>query len=84
MKLVQTVNNAPQGGHCEFNGKGFSSGIQVMANAFSNDIQPGGSPCTRAPSDPIKGLLHYGQVSGTGNVLTEVVSSEKLSFLGAT
>ena len=29
--VLQTVNNAPQGGHCEFDGKGFSSGIQVMA-----------------------------------------------------
>ena len=41
--VLQTVNNAPQGGHCEFDGKEFSSGIQVIANAFSNDIQPGGN-----------------------------------------
>jgi hypothetical protein len=41
INALQTVNDAPQGGHCEFDGKGFSSAIQVMANALSNVIQPG-------------------------------------------
>ena len=38
---LQTVNNAPQGGHCEFDGQGFSSGVQTMLNAYSNVMQGG-------------------------------------------
>ncbi|OCL07401.1 hypothetical protein AOQ84DRAFT_409085 [Glonium stellatum] len=68
INALQTLNNAPKGGHCEFDGKGFSSGIQVMANAFSNVIQLGGN----------------GQVNGIGDVLTGVVGNEKLTFSGAT
>jgi hypothetical protein len=29
------------GGHCEFDGKGFVSGIQLMADNFSNVMQNG-------------------------------------------
>ena len=41
MNALQTVNDAPQGGHCKFDGKGFSGAIQVIANTLSNVIQPG-------------------------------------------
>jgi hypothetical protein len=68
INALQTVDNSPQGGHCEFDGKGFVSGVQFMADAFSNVIQAGGN----------------GQVDGIGNVLNGVVGNEQLSFSGAT
>jgi hypothetical protein len=64
---LQTVNNAPNGGHCEFDGKGFSSGIQLMADSYANVIQQGGN----------------GQVNGIGNVKTGVVGNENLQFAAA-
>jgi len=34
---LQTVDNTPdQGGHCGFDGKGFVTGVQLMATGFSN------------------------------------------------
>jgi hypothetical protein len=50
---LQTVNNAPNGGHCAFDGKAFVSGVQLMANSFSNVIQAGGN----------------GEVNGTESVM---------------
>lgn len=41
INALQTVNNAPQGGHCAFDGQGFVSGVQLMANSYSNIIQGG-------------------------------------------
>lgn len=38
---LQTVDNTPVGGHCAFDGKGFVSGIQLVANSYSNIMQPG-------------------------------------------
>lgn len=38
---LQTVDNSPDGGHCAFDGKGFVSGIQLMADNFANIIQGG-------------------------------------------
>lgn len=48
----------------EFDGKGFVSGIQVMATAYSNVMQTGGT----------------GEVPGIGNVLTTVVGNENPKF----
>lgn len=36
---LQTVNNAPNGGHCAFDEQGFVSGVQLMANSYSAVIQ---------------------------------------------
>lgn len=50
----QTVDNTPNGGgHCGFDGKGFVSGVQLMATNFAN----------------IMGANATGQVTGIGNVL---------------
>lgn len=38
---LMTVDNEPVGGHCEFDGKDFVSGVQLMADSFSNVIQGG-------------------------------------------
>ncbi|KYK57398.1 hypothetical protein DCS_04407 [Drechmeria coniospora] len=49
---LQTVDNSPNGGHCEFDERGFVSGVQLMADNFENIMLPGAS----------------GQVTGVGNV----------------
>lgn len=59
-----TVDNSPNGGHCEFDERGFESGVQLMADSFANIMQAGGN----------------GQVQGIGNVLTPVVGNENLQF----
>lgn len=38
---LQTVDNTPNGGHCEFDGKAFVSGIQVMSSAYASVMQGG-------------------------------------------
>jgi hypothetical protein len=38
---LQTVDNSPNGGHCEFDEKDFVSGVQLMADSFSNVMQGG-------------------------------------------
>lgn len=64
INALQTVNNAPKGGHCAFDEKGFVSGVQLMANNFGNIMLPGGN----------------GQVQGIGKVNKGVVGNEKLQF----
>ena len=67
---LQTVDNTPQGGHCEFDGKDFVSGVQTMLTSYSNVVQGGNGVVTGigAPS--------------TGQVTTGVVGNEKLTFQG--
>ncbi|KAI1854159.1 hypothetical protein JX265_000563 [Neoarthrinium moseri] len=38
---LQTVDNSPNGGHCEFDEKDFVSGVQLMADSFSAIMQGG-------------------------------------------
>lgn len=56
-RILLTIRSA-------FDGKGFVSGIQVMATAYSDVMQTGGT----------------GQVPGIGNVLKTVVGNENLKF----
>ncbi|RKF57220.1 putative cyclin-like f-box protein [Golovinomyces cichoracearum] len=64
---LQTVDNSPNGGHCEFDGKDFVSGVQLMSSNYENII---GDQAT-------------GDVKGIGNVLKSVVGNEKLRFSGS-
>ncbi|KAK2591153.1 hypothetical protein QQS21_011167 [Conoideocrella luteorostrata] len=64
INALQTVNNSPNGGHCAFDGKGFVSGVQLMATNYENVMLASGS----------------GQVSGIQNVNTGVVGNERLQF----
>lgn len=64
INALQTVDNSPNGGHCAFDGQGFVSGVQLMADNFANVMLPGGS----------------GQVNGIGNVNNGVVGNENLQF----
>ncbi|KAM7222578.1 hypothetical protein V8F06_002072 [Rhypophila decipiens] len=66
---LQTVDNTPNGGHCEFDGAGFVSGIQLISDNFANIMQQGGD----------------GVVQGieTATVLNSVVGNENLQFVNA-
>ncbi len=66
---LQTVDNTPPGGHCEFDGQAFSSGIQLISNNFANIMQGG--------NGAVKGI-------NTQTVLKPVVGNENLQFSGAT
>ena len=66
---LQTVDNTPQGGHCEFDGKDFVSGVQTMLTSYSNVVQGG------------DGVVQGLGTPSDGNVLTGVVGNEKLKFV---
>ncbi|KAK3365205.1 hypothetical protein B0T24DRAFT_428140 [Lasiosphaeria ovina] len=66
--LLQTVDNTPDGGHCEFDEQGFSSGIQLIADNFASIMQ-GGDGAVEGINAP--------------TVLTSVVGNEDLQFSGA-
>ena len=70
INALQTVDNTPQGGHCEFDGKDFVTGVQTMLTSYSNVVQGGDGIVTGigAPS--------------TGKVTTGVVGNENLQFVG--
>jgi hypothetical protein len=66
----QTVDNTPQGGHCEFDGQDFVTGVQTMLSSYANVMQGGDGTVTGlgAPSN--------------GQVRTGVVGNENLAFVG--
>ncbi|KAI1146421.1 hypothetical protein F4825DRAFT_195943 [Nemania diffusa] len=64
---LQTVDNSPNGGHCEFDEQDFVSGVQLMADSFAAVVQGG------------DGLLAGTSV----NVLNPVPGNEQLVFSGA-
>jgi hypothetical protein len=66
----QTVDNTPEGGHCEFDGKDFVTGVQTMLTSYSNVVQGGDGLVAGigAPSD--------------GQVANGVVGNENLKFVG--
>ncbi|KAK3394748.1 hypothetical protein B0H63DRAFT_517844 [Podospora didyma] len=66
---LQTVDNTPVGGHCEFDEQGFVSGIQLIADNFANIMQGG--------DGAVQGI-------DAATVLTSVVGNEDLQFAGVT
>ncbi|KAI2617070.1 hypothetical protein GGR54DRAFT_210519 [Hypoxylon sp. NC1633] len=64
---LQTVDNSPNGGHCEFDEQDFVTGVQLMADSYSAILQGG------------DGNLAGTNV----NVLNPVVGNEDLAFSGA-
>ncbi|KAI1755900.1 hypothetical protein F4782DRAFT_374200 [Xylaria castorea] len=64
---LQTVDNSPNGGHCEFDEQDFVSGVQLMADSFAAVMQGG------------DGLLAGTNV----NVLNPVPGNEQLVFSGS-
>jgi hypothetical protein len=68
VNALQTVDNTPVGGHCEFDGQGFVSGVQVMSSSYANVMQ-GGNGAVRGIGAP-----------STGVVANGVVGNENLQF----
>ncbi|KAJ0123512.1 hypothetical protein J7T55_011977 [Diaporthe amygdali] len=65
---LQTVDNTPNGGHCEFDEQGFSSGIQLVSNNFASIMQGG--------DGAVQGI-------NTQTVLKSVVGNENVKFAAA-
>lgn len=70
INALQTVDNTPQGGHCEFDGQDFVSGVQTMLTSYSNVVQGG------------NGVVQGLGAPSTGQVTTGVVGNENLQFVG--
>ncbi|KAF2437540.1 hypothetical protein P171DRAFT_178392 [Karstenula rhodostoma CBS 690.94] len=68
INALQTVDNTPAGGHCEFDGNDFVTGVQTMLTSYSNVVQGG------------DGVVAGLGAPSTGNVLTGVVGNENLKF----
>lgn len=67
---LQTVDNTPAGGHCEFDGQDFVSGVQTMLTSYSNVVQ-GGNGVVQGIGAPSNGVVANG-----------VVGNENLQFVG--
>lgn len=70
INALQTVDNTPQGGHCEFDGQDFVSGVQTMLSSYANVMQGG--------DGTVQGL----GAPSNGQVRTGVVGNENLQFVG--
>ncbi|KAL5117158.1 hypothetical protein ACEQ8H_004983 [Pleosporales sp. CAS-2024a] len=68
INALHTVDNTPVGGHCQFDGKDFVSGVQVMSSSYANVMQGG--------DGTVKGI----GAPSTGVVTKGVVGNEKLKF----
>lgn len=68
VNALQTVDNTPVGGHCEFDGQDFVSGVQVMSSSYANVMQ-GGNGAVVGIGAPSNGV-----------VATGVVGNENLQF----
>lgn len=65
---LQTVDNTPNGGHCEFDEQGFSSGIQLISDNFASIMQGG--------NGAVQGI-------NAQTVLTPVPGNENVQFAAA-
>jgi hypothetical protein len=70
VNALQTVDNTPTGGHCEFDGQDFVSGVQTMLTSYSNVVQ-GGDGTVQGIGAP-----------SNGQVANGVVGNENLRFVG--
>jgi len=70
VNTLQTVDNTPAGGHCEFDGQDFVSGVQTMSSSYANVMQGG--------NGQVQGI----GAPSTGVVTTGVVGNENLKFVG--
>jgi hypothetical protein len=68
INALQTVDNTPNGGHCEFDEQGFVSGIQLISDNFASIMQGG--------NGQVNGI-------NVQSVLTGVVGNEDLQFAAA-
>ncbi|KAK2032949.1 hypothetical protein LX32DRAFT_649668 [Colletotrichum zoysiae] len=66
----QTVNNAPNGGHCAFDEKGFVSGIQLIANNYATIMQ-GGNGEVQGIGNVLTGVTGNENLQFTGSSRTK-------------
>lgn len=66
---LQTADNTPNGGHCEFDGQGFVSGIQLISDNYANIMQGGNGAVDGIPTDTVLKSVVGEQLvfSGNGN-----------------
>lgn len=50
---LQTADNSPNGGHCEFDGKDFVSGVQLISDNFANIMQGGDGAVAGIPTNTV-------------------------------
>ncbi|KAK1586165.1 uncharacterized protein LY79DRAFT_517676 [Colletotrichum navitas] len=55
---LQTADNTPDGGHCEFDGRGYDSGIQLMMDNYAAVMQ-GGDGDVPGVGDVLKGVASH-------------------------
>ncbi|TLD22422.1 hypothetical protein PspLS_07927 [Pyricularia sp. CBS 133598] len=67
INALQTVDATPNGGHCAFDGKGFVSGIQLVADNYKNIMQ-GGDGAVKGINTPtvLKGVVGNEEPFGGG------------------
>jgi|TARA_R110002003_G_scaffold225_2_gene16545 hypothetical protein len=68
INALQTVDNTPAGGHCEFDGQDFVSGVQTMSTSYASVMQ-GGNGVVQGIGAPSNGVVTNG-----------VVGNENLQF----
>ncbi|KAH7066048.1 hypothetical protein BKA63DRAFT_426432 [Paraphoma chrysanthemicola] len=68
INALQTVDNTPVGGHCEFDGQDFVTGVQTMLTSYASVMQ-GGNGVVQGIGAPSNGV-----------VTTGVVGNENLQF----
>ncbi|KAF2875832.1 hypothetical protein BDV95DRAFT_626241 [Massariosphaeria phaeospora] len=71
INALQTVDNTPEGGHCEFDGVDFVSGVQTMLTSYAAVMQGWGG-VVQGLGAPSNGLVNTG-----------VVGNEQLQFVAA-
>lgn len=64
---LQTADNTPNGGHCEFDGQGFSSGIQLVSNNFASIMQGGNGAVAGIPTDTVLKSVVGTKLAFSGN-----------------
>lgn len=64
---LQTADNTPNGGHCEFDEQGFSSGIQLVSNNFASIMQGGNGAVQGINTDTVLKSVVGQTLSFSGN-----------------
>jgi len=66
INAIQTVDNQPNGGHCEFDEQDFVSGVQLMSTNFANIMQ-GGNGDVQGIGNVLNGVVGNENLQFTGS-----------------
>ncbi len=67
INALQTFDNTPDGGHCEFDGQAFSSGIQRVFNNFATIMQGGHGSVNGINATTVLNGVAGGSISFSGS-----------------